>query len=118
MHILPTKARIKYMICMPAHKALPCREPLYLNEMLELKESSTTNLWSNQDTQKLVEHKVPGPGFTNRSSKYCTRYSYNTLPKAIRQLENIGTSKKRLKTDNFCGNFEFESNTIRDGFVT
>ena len=91
LHILPIKARIKYKICLLTHKAIHCREPLYLNEMLELKESSTINLRSNHDTWKLVEHRVPGPVFTNRCFKYYAPHLYNTLPKTLRQLENIET---------------------------
>ena len=55
LHVLPIKAGIKYKICLLTHKAIHCREPLYLNEMLELKESPTINLRTNHDTWKLVE---------------------------------------------------------------
>ena len=86
--------------------------------MLELEESSTINLRSNYDTWKFVEHRLPGPRFTNRCFKYYAPLLYNTLPKTIRQLENIETSKKRLKIYIFCETFNFESKTIRDCFVT
>ena len=89
LHILPIKARIKYKICLLTQKAIYCREPLYLSEMLELKKSSTINLRSNLDTWKLVVHRVPGPGFTNRCFKYCAPHLYNTLPISIRHLEKI-----------------------------
>ena len=74
LRILPIKARTKYKICLLTHKAIHCRKPLYLNEMLELKESSTINLRNNHNKWKLVEHSVPGPVFTNRSFKYCARH--------------------------------------------
>ena len=112
-HILPIKARIKYKICLPTHKAKPCREPLYLNEMLELEQSSTINLRSNHDTWKLEDRRVPGPGFTKRCFKYCAPHLYNTLPKTICQLGNIETFKEKLKTYIFS-----ESNTISDCSVT
>ena len=74
LHNLPIKARIKYKVCLLTHKATLCREPLYLNEMLELKESSTINLRINHDTWNLVKHRIPGPVFspvfTNRCFKY------------------------------------------------
>ena len=89
LHIIPIKAIIKYRICLLTHKAIHCREPLFWNELLELKESSTINLLSSHDTWKLVKHKVPGPGFTNRCFKYCAPLFYNTLPKNNRRLENI-----------------------------
>ena len=82
--------------------------------MLELKESSTISLRSNHDTCKLEEHRVPGPGFTNRSFKYCTPHLYNTLPRTICQLKNIKTFKTKLKTYIFSETFDIESNTIPD----
>ena len=86
--------------------------------MLELKESSTISLQSNHDTWNLEEHRAPGPGLTNRCFKYCAPHLYNTLPKTIRQLDDIKTFKKRLKTYIFSETFDIESNTIRDCFVT
>ena len=86
--------------------------------MLELREQSTINLRSNYDTWKLVENRVPGPDFTIRSFKYCAPHLYNTLPKTIRQLDNIETFKKQLKTYIFSETFDFETKTIRDCFAT
>ena len=106
LHMLPIKARIKYKICLLTHKVIHCREPLYLNEKLELKESSTINLRSNHDSLKLVEHRVPGPVFTIRYFKYQAPHLSNTLPKTLRQLENIETFKKRLKTYIFGETFD------------
>ena len=85
--------------------------------MLELKESSTINLRSNHDTWKLVEHKVPGPVFTNRCFKYYAPHLYSTLAITLCQFENIETYKKILKTYIFSETFDFESKTIRDCFV-
>ena len=64
LRILPIKDRNKFKIHQLTHKAIQCREPLYLSESLDLKESSTINLRSNHDTWKVVEHSVPGSGFT------------------------------------------------------
>ena len=91
LHILPIKPGKKYKICLLTHKTIYCGEPLYLNEMLEFKESPTINLQSNHDTWKLVDYRVPGPVFTNRCFKYYAPHSYNTLPKTLGQLENIET---------------------------
>ena len=66
--------------------------------MLEPKESPTINLRSNHDTWKLVEHREPAPVSTNRCFNYNAPHLYNTLPKSLRQLENIESFKKRLKT--------------------
>ena len=80
LHVLPIKARIKYKICLLAHKAVQCKEPLYLYEMLELRKPSTINLQSNYDAWKLVENRVPGPDFTIISFNYGAQHLYNTLP--------------------------------------
>ena len=85
--------------------------------MLELEESSTINLLSNHDTWNLVEHREPGPVFTNRCFKNYVPLLYNTQPKTIRQLENIETYKKRLKTYIFSETFDFESKPFCDCFV-
>ena len=105
LHVLPIIARIKYKFCLLALKAVQCKEPLYLNEMLELWVPSTINLRSNYGTWKLVENRVPGPGFTNRSLKYFAPHLYNTLPKTIRQLDNTETFKKQLKMCMFSETF-------------
>ena len=77
--VLPIKARIKNKICLLAHKGVQCKEPLYLNEKLELREPPTIKLRSNYNTWKLVESIVPGPDFTIRSFKYCAAHLYITL---------------------------------------
>ena len=112
LHILPIKARIKYKICLLTYKAIHCREPLYLNELLEIMEQSTINLRSDHDTWKVVEHRVPSPGFTNRCFKYCAPHLYNTLPK------NVETFKKRLKTYILGETFDYKSKKNRGCFVT
>ena len=81
LYVLQIKARIKYEICLLAHKAAQCKEPLYLNEMLELRKPSTINSRSKYDTWKSVKNRVPGPGFTIRSLNYCARHFYNNFPK-------------------------------------
>ena len=55
---------------------------------------------------------------TNRSFKYCAPHLYNTLPKTIRQLDNIEIFKKKLKTYIFSETFDFETKTIRHSFAT
>ena len=75
------------------------------------------NLRSNHDPWKLVEHRVPGPGFTNKCFKYCEPHLYNTLPKNIRQLRNIETFLKKLKANIFSDTFNLESKTIRGCFA-
>ena len=85
--------------------------------MLELREPSTIILQSNFDTWELVENRVPGPGFTDRSFKYCAPHLYNTLAKTIRQIDNIETFEKTLKTYIFRETFNFETKTSRDCFA-
>ena len=86
--------------------------------MLKLRESSTMNLQSNHDAWKLVEHRLPGPGFFNRCFKYFALHLYNILPKTTRQLGNFETHKKRLKTSIFSETFDLKTKTIRDCFAT
>ena len=74
LYVLPIKARIKYKKFLLSHKPVQCKEPLYLNEMLELREPSTMNLRSNYDTWKLVENRVPGLASTNINFKYCASH--------------------------------------------
>ena len=69
-----------------------------------------------QNWEQLYE--PPGPDFTIRSFKYCAPQLYNTLPKTIRQLNNIETFKKELKTYIFSETFDLETKTIRDCFST
>ena len=94
LHVLTMKDGFKYKFCLLVHTAILCKEPLYLNDMLELREPSTINLRSNYYTWKLVENRVSLPGFTIICFKYCEPHLYNNLPKTIRRLENIETFKK------------------------
>ena len=86
--------------------------------MLKLRQPSTINVRSNYDTWKLVENRVPGSGFIKRSFKYCAPHLYNILIKTIRQLDNIETFKKQLKTYILSETFDLETKTIRDCFAT
>ena len=86
------KPTTNHKTCLLTHNVLHCKEPLYLNEMLELREPSSMNLRSNHNTWKLIEIKVSGLGFTKRCFKFCALHFYNSLRKTIRQLENIKAS--------------------------
>ena len=118
LHILPIKARIKYKICLLTHKVIKYGEPLYLNDLIDLKVPSSVNLRSNNDRLKLAEYRVPGPCFTNRCFKYNAPTLYNSLPLTIRQLDTIETFKKKLKTLIFKETFNLEDATIRPSFAT
>ena len=118
LHVLPIKARNEKEICLFAHNAIQCKELLFLNEMIQLREPSTINSRSNYDTWKLVENRDLGPGFIKRSFKYSALHLYNPLPKTIRQLDNIETFKKKLKTYILSETFVFESKKNRDCFDT
>ena len=109
---------IKYKICLLAHKAVQFEILLYLNEMHELREPSTINSQSNYNTWKLVENIVSSPNITIWSFKYCAPHLYNTLPKTIRQIDNIETFRKQLKTFIISETFDSETKTIRDCFAT
>ena len=82
LQVLPKKKiRIKCKICLLAYKGIECKKPLYLNEMLELREPSAISLRSNYDTWKLVENWLPDPGFTKTCFKYCAPRLYNICQK-------------------------------------
>ena len=118
LYVLPIKARIENKICLLIHKAVQCKKPLYLNEMLELREQSTISLRNKYNTWKLVENNVPSFGFTNTRFKCCAPDLCNTLPKTIGHLDNNNTFKKHLKTYIFRETFDLETKTIGDCFAT
>ena len=104
LRILPIKTRNKY----PQGYTLQ-RTVVFLTKCLNSR-SRQLLITKKHDTWKLVEHRVPGPGFTNSCVKYCAPHLISTLPKTICQVEKIEISKKRLNTYIFSETLDLESN--------
>ena len=95
LNFLQTKPRFWYKICLLTHKAIQYKEPLCLNELFQLKKTSTINLQSKHDTWKFIEHRVPGSGSPNRCFKCCA-------PRLYRMIKKM-RPKTKFKNSSFLG---------------
>ena len=102
LHWLPVSYRIRFKILLLVYKTLNGLAPLYLSELIELKKPGRYNLRTNSDTLLL---KYPAfkslTTLGDRSFTCAAPKLWNSLPKAIRNANNVNTFKRLLKTHLF-----------------
>jgi hypothetical protein len=103
LHWLPVKSRILYKLLLITFKALKLGEPKYLSDMLSI-HIPARQLRSNSDTTKLYLPFVKLET-ARRSFSYAAPYTWNALPKELRELSSIDVFKSKLKTHLFLNAF-------------
>ena len=96
LHWLPFSKRILFKLCLYVFKILNEKSPSYLTNTITLYKPSR-NLRSAQDTLRLV---IPRSHFVSVDKRFTIAASsaWNTLSLPIRQITNIDTFKKHLKS--------------------
>ena len=105
LHWLPVSFRIKYKILLIVHKALHDKAPVYIKDMLRLKNNPNRSLRSN-DKCLLVIPKTVLVTYGDRSFRSAAPYLWNQLPLDVRCIDNIDSFKCSLKTHLFKLAFE------------
>ena len=102
LHWLPVSYRIQFKILLLVYKTLNGLAPLYLSELIELKKLGRYNLRTNSDTL-LLKYPVFKSLTTlgDRSFTCAAPKLWNSLPKAIRNANNVNNFKRLLKTHLF-----------------
>ena len=95
LYILPVRARIKYKICLLAHKALKSGEPKYLADLLNLRQ--TLPSLRNTSVRLLEVPIISRLTSSDRCFSYCAPMLYNSLPAEIQNIESLKLFKKHLK---------------------
>ena len=108
LHFLPVKARIIYKICLLTFKSLTFGQPIYLAELLNIRQISR-DLRSSSDL-RLDEPIIAQSNFSNRCFEYVAPRLYNSLPVAVRDSSTVFTFKRRLKT--FLFNQAYDLNLL------
>ena len=96
IHWLPFSKQFFFLLCLYVFKILNEKSPSYLTNTITLYKP-TRNLRSAQDTLRLV---IPRSHFVSVDKRFTIAASsaWNTLSLPIRQITNIDTFKKQLKT--------------------
>ena len=95
LHWLPITQRIKYKIILLVFKALNGSAPLYLRELLKVREMSRTLRSSGKN---LLEVPMTRTRAGDRAFSTAGPLLWNALPDDMRSLMNLETFKKLLKT--------------------
>lgn len=98
LHWLPIDTRIKYKLCLYVFKCLHDHAPVYLNQCLHFKPrpSGPTTRSSSDRSLLLVplsKKRIGDKAFTSAGPTL-----WNSLPRHLRELDNINAFKKMLKT--------------------
>ena len=97
LHWLPVCERIDYKIALMCFKCLNGIAPSYLRDLVKVY-SPNRSLRSAMDATVLVK---PSPNYSSIGERAFTFYGpkvWNSLPSSIRNLKNIDTFKRHLKT--------------------
>ena len=97
LHWLPVAKRIDYKVATLCFKCINQSAPEYLSDLITLYVPSR-QLRSSADTLKLREPTFKKKTFGDRSFASYGPKTWNSLPKAIREAENIDKFKSQLKT--------------------
>ena len=104
LHWLPVKERIKYKIALLCFKCIHNCAPTYLQELIHINVKSR-NLRSSSDKNILFKPIKKLKTYGDKSFDFYGPHVWNSLPRAIRDLENINDFKRALKTHLFTQAF-------------
>ena len=97
-HFLPVDMRIKYKIALMTYKCVNNLSPLYLTNLIELKNDSSKALRNDKDYFKLKVPLIPNYNRTQRAFKYSSPEVWNSLSYQLHSCDSVETFKKDLKT--------------------
>ena len=98
LHWLPIKYRIDFKILLLTFKSLHQQGPVYLRELLKVKDCGSYNLRSNNS---LLLTLPPAKSYTtlgDRAFMYAAPKLWNALPEQIRNSTSVGIFKTQVKT--------------------
>ena len=100
-HILPIEQRITYKICLLTHKAVHGKSPEYIKELVEIEAITNTQTCTRSKTPgdwyRLRIPKIPKNKFDERRFSSYAPTAWNSLPLALRSLNNTDSFKGLLK---------------------
>ena len=96
LHWLPIEQRAKFKTCVMVYKCIHKEAPEYLQELIksnrEVKDRNLRNI------DNLAIPKTNGTKFADRAFMVAGPKLYNSLPKTVKEAENVNIFKSRLKT--------------------
>ena len=108
-HFLPVQSRIDFKIALIVYRCLNNSAPVYLQELLELK-NSLPSLRVFEDKTILKTPDLYQQNYKNRKFSIAAPRVWNKLPRGIRESNSLAVFKVKLKTHYFeeCyGNSDF-----------
>ena len=99
LHWLPVAARIDYKVLLLTYKALNCLAPVYITDMLRLKENSRPLRSSDKMLLDVPKTRLKTVG-DRAFSAYAPKV-WNMLPLHIKSSQSVDTFKADLKTHLF-----------------
>ena len=102
-HILPIEERIRFKICLLAYKAVYGLAPDYLIDLVKMDEQSAASKTRqlSGDNLRLTVGRPSKVRIGDRRFSNAAPNFWNSLPYTIRNLKNIDTFKRALKTHLF-----------------
>ena len=98
LHWLPIRLRVQHKVLTLIWKCLNGLSPVYLRSLLTLAGERRVNMRSGDQHMRLQIPTVRRKTFANRSFNVQGSIWWNNVPNEIKQLENLGSFKTKLKT--------------------
>ena len=98
VHFLPVRYRILFKIALLVYKCINNNAPLYLKELILLREPTNFSLRIDNDFFLLNNPNPPHLKCTEKSFCYSAPKIWNSLPYNIRSSESVTAFKKKIKT--------------------
>ena len=107
LHWLPVKFRIHYKVAILAFKCIHCLAPMYLCNLITVKQISRYSLRSNDGILLLAPRHITRKTLGDRAFVAAAPKVWNNLPLCIRNEDNFTRFKNLLKTHYFTEAFDF-----------
>ena len=101
IHFLPIRKRIQFKACLLAHKIFYRSAPEYLNQEFHPYVPQLEMQLRRQTGRDPLMFDTSGDHIKGKQIYFQIRREWNALPLQIRELEQVGQFKKKLKTELF-----------------
>ena len=99
LHFLPIKYRIAFKICLMAYKCVYDTSPLYLQELLNLRQPNWNQSLRKDNDISLLDYKsIETRNYKSRGFSYVAPVLWNKLPSYVRNSPSVTAFKNNLKT--------------------
>ena len=116
LHWLPMKARVVYKQCVLVYQTLQSGKPVYLRNILQDFHVNTDILLRHGVEINRLNEQRYNTEVGRRAFKNSAPRLYNSLPRHVKEANNVQTFRKRLKTFLFTDSYDLMNKVVKQPY--